>query len=99
MKSCTVALLFFSSFAPSQITNSSGVMQSSAVLQLASPKDADPVDLGTGLYIRSNIDLDLKDSIPIQFTRVYRNADPRSRAFGVGASNSYEMFITGDSAT
>src|SRR5206468_3207305 len=28
----------------------------------------------------------------------YRNADPRSRAFGVGASNSYEMFIVGDSA-
>jgi YD repeat-containing protein len=102
MKSRTVALLFlvfFSSLAHSQIANSAGVMHSSAVLQPASPKDADPVDLGTGLYIRSNTDLDLKDSIPIQFTRVYRNADPRSRAFGVGASNSYEMFITGDSAT
>jgi YD repeat-containing protein len=102
MKSRTVALLFlvfFSSLASSQIANSSGEMQLSAVLQPASPKDADPVDLETGLYIRSNIDLDLKDSVPIQFTRVYRNADPRSRAFGVGTSNSYEMFITGDSAT
>jgi YD repeat-containing protein len=101
MKSRTVGLLFFvffCSFAHSQIANSSGVTQSSTVLKSASPKDADPVDLGTGLYIRSNTDLDLKDSIPIQFTRVYRNADPSSRAFGVGTSNSYEMFIVGDSA-
>jgi YD repeat-containing protein len=101
MKSRPVGLLFFvffCSFAHSQIANSSGVTHSSTVLKPASPKDADPVDLGTGLYIRSNTDLDLKDSIPIQFTRVYRNADPRSRAFGVGASNSYEMFIVGDSA-
>lgn len=102
MKARTVALLclvFFSRCSLSQIANSSEMMYSSAVLQPDSPKDADPVDLGTGLYIRSNIDLDLKDSIPIQFTRVYRNADPRSRPFGVGTSNSYEMFITGDSAT
>jgi YD repeat-containing protein len=90
--------VLFCSFAHSQIANSSGVTHSSTVLKPASPKDADPVDLGTGLYIRSNTDLDLKDSIPIQFTRVYRNADPRSRAFGVGTSNSYEMFIVGDSA-
>lgn len=102
MKSRAAALLFFvffSSFAHSQIANSSGVMQSSALPRPASPKDADPIDLGTGLYIRSNTDLDLQDSIPIQFTRVYRNADARSRAFGVGTSNSYEMFIVGDSAT
>ncbi len=62
-----------------------------------SPKVGDPVDLQTGLYIRSNTDLHLKDSIPIQLTRTYRNADPRSRAFGIGTSTSFDMFIIGDS--
>jgi YD repeat-containing protein len=62
-----------------------------------SPTAADPVNLETGLYIRSNTDLYLKDSIPIQLTRTYRNADSRSRAFGIGASHSFEMFIVGDS--
>jgi len=62
-----------------------------------SPRAGDPVDLQTGLYVRSNTDLYLKDSIPIQFSRTYRNADSRSRAFGIGTSLSFDMFIVGDS--
>jgi YD repeat-containing protein len=61
------------------------------------PTDADPVGLETGWYSRSNVDLYIKDSIPIQFTRIYRNADSRSRAFGIGTSHTFEMFIVGDS--
>jgi YD repeat-containing protein len=93
-----VLIALFSSFAQSQIADPAAVTRSRTVPQPASAKDADPVDLGTGLYVRNNLDLYLKDSIPIEFNRVYRNADPRSRAFGIGASNAYEMFISGDSA-
>jgi len=101
MKPLIVAVVFMAlltSFAQSQIADPLTATRSRAILQPASPKDADPVDLETGLYVRNNVDLYLKDSIPIEFNRVYRNADPRSRAFGIGASNSYEMFISGDSA-
>jgi YD repeat-containing protein len=71
--------------------------QSELGLPNSYPTDADPVSLETGWYSRSNVDLYLKDSIPIQFTRVYRNADSRSRAFGIGTSHTFEMFIVGDS--
>ena len=93
-----VLIALFSGFAQSQIADPAAVTRSRTVPQPASAKDADPVDLGTGLYVRNNLDLYLKDSIPIEFNRVYRNADPRSRAFGIGSSNAYEMFIAGDSA-
>lgn len=59
--------------------------------------DADPFDLVTGIYHREYPDLYVKDSIPLNFVRTQRNLDDRSRAFGVGASTSYDMFIVGDS--
>jgi YD repeat-containing protein len=58
--------------------------------------DGDPVDLFTGLYERTSVDLIVPDAIPIQLSRTYRNDDHRSRAFGIGTSHPYDMFIAGD---
>ncbi len=60
------------------------------------PRDADPVDLQTGLFVLTQTDLALGDVIPIALTRTYRPADPTSRAFGIGTSMSYNMFLVGD---
>ena len=38
----------------------------------------------------------LNDVIPLSLTRTYRQLDPTVRAFGVGMSMDYEMFISGD---
>jgi RHS repeat-associated protein len=58
--------------------------------------DGDPVNLGTGLFVLSNTDLILPDVLPIALTRTYRQLDTRSRAFGIGASHLYDMFLVGD---
>ena len=61
--------------------------------------DRDPVDLNTGLYVLEDDDIVVEDMLPIRFTRVYRNRDTRSRAFGIGTSQSYDLFLAGDSST
>src|SRR5262249_38028981 len=58
----------------------------------------DPVDLGTGLYVRSSADIVLPGEPPIWFMRTYVNRDARSRAFGIGGMHSYDSFLVGDSA-
>jgi len=60
--------------------------------------DGDPFEIATGIYYREYEDLYINDTIPINFVRTQRNKDPRSRAFGIGASTSYDMFIIGDVA-
>jgi YD repeat-containing protein len=55
--------------------------------------DGDPVDLATGLYIVEEPDFVFPDSIPIVLTRVYRSKDSASRAFGVGASHPFELYL------
>jgi hypothetical protein len=42
-------------------------------------------------------DLSLPGVVPIVLTRNYRQADNISRAFGVGATHSYNVFLAGDS--
>lgn len=42
------------------------------------------------------MDIVVPDTIPIRLERTYRNADRKSRAFGIGASHPYDMFIVGD---
>lgn len=59
---------------------------------------SDPVDLGTGLYVRSHDDVVQAGTPPIRFTRTYRTQDTRSRAFGIGTGHSYDHFLVGDSA-
>lgn len=55
------------------------------------------VDLATGLFVLQKTDLYLRDLLPITLTRTYRPQDTLSRAFGIGATHPYEMFITGNS--
>jgi RHS repeat-associated protein len=59
-------------------------------------KEGEPVDLSTGLFTLNKTDLSLSDTIPIVLTRTYRTRDTFSRAFGIGASHSYDMFFVGD---
>ena len=58
--------------------------------------DGDPIDLGTGLYVRKSIDLVLMDDVPLVFSRTYRNRDSRSRPFGIGTNHSFGSFLVGD---
>ena len=58
--------------------------------------DGDPVNLGSGLLVLKKLDLTLPDVIPINFTRSYRQNDSRSRAFGIGASHPYDIFLVGN---
>jgi YD repeat-containing protein len=60
------------------------------------PNVADPIDLSTGLFVYNHTDLVLPDTIPLQFTRTYRTDDTTSRPFGIGFTDSYEMFMVGD---
>lgn len=55
--------------------------------------DGDPVDLATGLYMVEEPDFVFPDWIPIVLTRVYRSQDSASRAFGVGASHPFELYL------
>ncbi|HEX8291154.1 MAG TPA: Ig-like domain-containing protein, partial [Pyrinomonadaceae bacterium] len=58
--------------------------------------DGDPVNLGTGLFVHSHTDLAVADTTPVALTRTYRQNDLSSRAFGIGATHGYEMFLVGD---
>ncbi len=53
----------------------------------------EPVDLSTGLFTYTHTDLALPDVIPLTLTRTYRPNDPTSRAFGVGTSHPYDIFL------
>lgn len=58
--------------------------------------DGDPVDLFTGLHTREHDDIVIHGSPEIRLTRSYRNRDPASRAFGIGTSHSYDLYLVGD---
>src|SRR5262249_5661481 len=58
-----------------------------------SPSAGDPVDLATGLFVWQKTDLTLPDTLPLSLTRVYRPADTVSRAFGIGQTFSYDMYL------
>jgi len=44
--------------------------------------------LGVGLFVQRKTDFAFDDEPALQFSRVYRNQDDRSRAFGIGGSDS-----------
>jgi YD repeat-containing protein len=52
-------------------------------------------DAGVGLIIQRKADFVFEDEPALQFTRVHRNQDDRSRAFGIGGSDSFEIFLGG----
>lgn len=60
------------------------------------PTVGDPIDLSTGLYLRTDVDLQVSDTLPIVLERTYRNQDNLSRSFGIGASHSFAEFLVGD---
>jgi len=60
---------------------------------------ADPVDCPTGLFIHTNTDLAINDTIPIAVTRTYRQNDTTSRAFGIGSNLSYSMFLDNETGS
>ena len=59
-------------------------------------RDGDPVDLSTGLFILERTDFFIPDIIPMVIRRTYRPGDTTSRAFGIGASHPYDMFLWSD---
>lgn len=54
------------------------------------------VALASGLFIDHQTDFYLPDVVPINLTRTYRPQDDRSRSFGKGSTDSYELFLVGD---
>ena len=60
------------------------------------PTGGEPVDLQTGLFIYKKTDFALNDVIPLRLTRTYRQADYQNRAFGLGTTMEYDMFMVGD---
>jgi RHS repeat-associated protein len=70
---------------------------------IAKPKGSkagagDPIDLSTGQFIYTKTDLALPDIAPISFSRTYITNDSRSRSFGVGATDSYDFFMVGNTS-
>ncbi|MBR8091543.1 Ig-like domain-containing protein [Burkholderia cenocepacia] len=74
---------------PSSPSHSGG--QSGCVSQ-----GGDPVDCATGLFVLSRNDLAVAGTIPLVLTRVYRQGDSTSRAFGIGGNDRYDIFTVGD---
>ena len=59
-------------------------------------KAGDPVDLSTGLFVLEKTDLVITDVLPVVLRRTYRPGDTWSRAFGLGTTHPYDMFLVGD---
>jgi YD repeat-containing protein len=57
---------------------------------------SDPVDIATGQFVYTKTDLALPDILPIALTRTYIAHDSRSRSFGIGATNAYDILMVGD---
>lgn len=55
----------------------------------------DPVHLGTGLFVLDKTDLTIQDVLPLSLARTYRTNDTLSRAFGIGATHAYDIFLVG----
>jgi RHS repeat-associated protein len=56
----------------------------------------DPVNLSTGQFVYTKTDLSIPDTFPINLTRTYTTNDNLSRSFGIGAMDSYDIIMMGD---
>lgn len=54
------------------------------------------VDASTGLYVREDEDLALREPMPFMLTRTYLSRYRVSRQFGVGTTNNAEWYLIGD---
>lgn len=62
-------------------------------------KDAEPVDLSTGLFLYGKTDLVLNDVLPAQIGRMYRpGSSTIARAFGINATDSYDIYLLNSTA-
>jgi len=57
------------------------------------PKSGDPVDLATGLFVLTKVDLIVYDVISLPLTRTYRQNDNASRPFGIGSTHPYNIYL------
>jgi YD repeat-containing protein len=53
----------------------------------------DPVNLFTGQFDYADHDTFLSDVIPIDITRTYSSLDVNRRAFGIGMTHAYDVFL------
>jgi YD repeat-containing protein len=83
---------------PAALTAAEGAPSASWLSASMEPPatDGDPIDLYSGLYVRTTVDFSIEDTIPLEVQRTYRNNDHFSRSFGVGTNHPYDMFLTGD---
>ncbi len=54
---------------------------------------------GVPLFVMSRADFSFKGQPSFPFLRKYRPQDDRSRPFGIGATDSFDIFLVGDSQT
>ena len=53
------------------------------------------IDIQNGIFVQRRTDFFLDGPRPFQFVRVFRTKDDASREFGVGASDSLDIFLAG----
>jgi len=110
----TATRLFFSFDAPRQVGDpcltlirptkgpDAGAVWSNFGRCPGAPRDPDRemivVDLRYGLLLHYKTEPVLTGALPLPFTRVLRNRDPVSRAFGKGGTHTYDMGLVGDAA-
>ncbi len=58
----------------------------------------EPVDLSSGLFVYHKTDLVLSDVLPAALKRTYRPGDSLSRAFGIGTTHGFDIFLVGDTS-
>jgi YD repeat-containing protein len=52
--------------------------------------------MGTGLFVQRHTDFHFNEAFPTEIVRMYRPQDRQSRAFGIGTSHSFDIFLVGD---
>jgi RHS repeat-associated protein len=57
------------------------------------PRGGEPVDLATGLFVYEKTDFVISDVLPITLSRTYRPSDNISRSFGIGATDSFDIYL------
>ncbi len=58
----------------------------------ACPSGGEPVELATGEFTFTEVDLEVQDVFPIRLSRTYRSFDLNTRNFGIGMSLTYDVF-------
>jgi YD repeat-containing protein len=72
------------------------IQQCSPALNNAAVIEQYEVDLRSGRFTLRKTDLFIPDRMPLALTRAYRQWDDKSRAFGIGGNDSYDIFPYGD---